>query len=172
LVVVAACSSGGDEKAAPTTTAPTTAAASQTSTETAPEPITAEEERWVPRLSKLKKKLEKVAFRGGVITRARLLSEAKVYRMCRKRLGTLPSERFRPAYRAAVKACRQFGNAATQSAKAAGLLGIGGGVEAGTPQERAFERALDRTIEAAGNGVNTMLRAVEKAQEIRATLPT
>jgi len=171
------CSSGSDDGDATPTTTPstttpsTTSAPSETTTESAPEPITADEEQWVAALMKLQKRLEKTAFRSGVVTHARLLSDAKIYRGCNKQLGTEPSERFAPAFAAAARACRQFRKAGIQLDRAASNMDVSlGGVVAGTPQERAFNRAFGRGTEAAGNAVNTMSTAVSKAQAIQASL--
>ncbi len=174
--VLSACSSGDDDDATPATTAsPTTASTTtappETTTEALPEPITAEEEEWVAALTQLQKRLEKVALRAGVVTHARLVSDAKVYRSCKAKLGTEPSERFAPAFVAAEKACRQFRKAGVQLATAASAMDVElGGVIAGTPEEDTFNRAFGRGTEAAGNAVNTMSRAVAQAQQIQASL--
>ena len=172
---LSACSSGDDGDATPATTASTTTGstttAPETTTEALPEPITAEEEQWVASLAKLQKRLEKVVFRSGVVTHARLVSNAKIYRSCKAKLGTEPSERFAPAFVAAEKACRQYRKAGVQLAKAASAMDVElGGVIAGTPEEDTFNRAFGRGTEAAGNAVNTMSSAVAQAQEIQASL--
>ena len=173
---LSACSSGDDGDATPattpsTTTGSTTTAPPEATTEDLPEPITAEEEQWVASLAKLQKRLEKVVFRAGVVTHARLVADSKVYRSCMTKLGTEPSERFAPAFAAAAKACRQFRKAGVQLAKAASNMDVDlGGVVAGSPEEREFNRAFGRGTEAAGNAVNTMSSAVAQAQEIQASL--
>ena len=175
---LSACSSGDDGDATPattasTTTGSTTTAPPETTTEPLPEPISAEEEEWVAALTQLQKRLEKVVFRSGVLTHARLVSNAKIYRSCKAKLGTEPSERFAPAFVAAEKACRQYRKAGVQLAKAASAMDVElGGVIAGTPEEDTFNRAFGRGTEAAGNAVNTMSSAVAQAQEIQASLAT
>lgn len=172
---LSACSSGDDGDATPATTASTTTGstttAPETTTEALPEPITAEEEQWVASLATLQKRLEKVVLRAGVVTHARLVSDSKIYRSCKKRLGAEPSERFAPAYAAALQACRQFRKAGVQLAKAASNMDVElGGVVAGTPEEREFNRAFGRGTEAAGTAVNTMSSAVAQAEQIQASL--
>lgn len=75
-------------------------------------------------MANLQERLEKVVLRAGVVTYARLVSDAKVYRSCKKKLGTEPSERFAPAFAAATKACRQFRKAGVQLAKAASNMDV------------------------------------------------
>jgi hypothetical protein len=166
---LAACSSAGaNEKKAVATES--TARVPQTTT--GPEPITTAEQEWLRGLSKLQKRLEKTAFQGGVVTRDRLLSEAKAYDRCKKSLGAQPSERFQDPYDKARNACRGFHRAAAQLRIAAANADASGAVIAGTQEQRNFNRALERGTTYAGNSVNRMSSAVAKAEAIKDALPT
>jgi TolA-binding protein len=164
-----ACSAGG-KAASSTETGTSTAAAAPTTT--GPEPITAQEEEWIHDLTKLQKRLEKTAFQGGVITRSRLLSEARAYDRCKSSLGAEPSTRFHKPYELAKNACRRFHKAAVQLRKAAAAADASGAVVAGTEQQRIFDRAIERGTANAGNAVNRMSDAVARAEAVKESLPS
>jgi hypothetical protein len=77
---LAACSTATTEGASATTTAPATPA----QTTTGPEPVTPAEAAWIRCVTKLEKRLEKTALRGGVVTPSLMLSQAKAFAACRK----------------------------------------------------------------------------------------
>jgi hypothetical protein len=166
-MALVACAGTSTSKSVATTTqvsaAPTT---------TGPEPITAEEKEWVDGLTKLQKRLERRALRGGVVTRSRLLSDARLYNSCKRLVGTEPSARFDVAHRIARKACGRFHKAATELRTAARNLDANSAIVSGTPQERNFNRAFGRGFNYAGNGVDQMLTAVEKAEAVKDALPS
>ncbi len=137
-----------------------------------PLPITAEEKEWVDGLTKLQKRLERRALRGGVVTRSRLLSDARLYDSCKRLVGTEPSARFDVAHRIARKACGRFHKAAIELRTAARNLDANSAIVSGTPQERNFNRAFGRGFNYAGNGVDQMLTAVEKAEAVKDALPS
>jgi hypothetical protein len=171
----AACTSEGTADVAPatssTTTVSETTTAPEAATTTAPEPITTEEKEWVGTLHRLKKRLQKTVFQGGVVTQARLLSDARIYAGCAKSLGSPPSARFARAHGTAKTACRQFRKAAAQLRTAAANVDASGAVVAGTPQEDAFNRAFERGNAYAGNALNKISKAVTRAEAIRDALP-
>jgi hypothetical protein len=173
--VLVACSSGRTEASAPTTASPAATAPETTTaveTTTAPEPITAEERAWVRSLHKLQKRLEKTAFRSGVVTERSLLYEANVYDGCRKSLDKTPSARFAKPYAIAKKACEKFDSAAAELTEAAANLDASGAVVVGSVEEDRFDRAFKRGTALVGNAVNTMSAAVTKADAIRNKLPS
>jgi hypothetical protein len=161
------CSSQQTEEAASTTPAETTVA-----TTTGPAPITAEETAWVRHLSKVEKHLEKTAFLGGVVTRSRMLAQAKVFAACRKRLEAAPSPRFERPFAKAKDACRTFRKAAVQLRVAAANVDASGAVIAGTAEEQNFDKAFERANANAGNAVNRFSAAVARAKAIRDSLPS
>jgi hypothetical protein len=170
----AACTTGGTADVAPATSSTTTVSETTTAPEpvtTAPEPITTEEKEWVGTLHSVKKRLQKTLFQGGVVTQARLLSDARIYAGCAKSLDNRPSARFARAHDTAKTACRQFRKAAAQFRTAAANVDASGAVMAGTPQEDAFNRAFERGNAYAGNALNKLSKAVTRAGAIREALP-
>jgi hypothetical protein len=172
-ILLAACSTSTSNKteAGATTPAPTTTAAAAPTT-TEPEPISAEEEEWVRGLHKLKKRLRKAAFQSGVVTRSRMLAQARVFGSCRKPLRHAPSARFERPYDIARKACDLFRKAEAELTEAAANVDASGAVLAGSPEETNFNRAFERANAHAGNAVNRMSVAVAKADAIRDSLPS
>jgi uncharacterized protein YceK len=165
-IALSGCSSQQTEEAASTAPAETTVA-----TTTGPAPLTAEETAWVRHLAKVEKHLEKTAFLGGVVTRSRMLAQAKVFAACRKRLEA-PSSRFESPFAMATSACRKFRNAAVQLRVAAANVDASGAVIAGTAEEQNFNKAFERANAYAGNAVNRFSAAVARAKTIRDSLPS
>ena len=171
LVPVATASSGCSSKAGEQ--AGSTAAAVPTvATTTGPAPVTAEEVAWVRDLARIGKHLEKTAFQGGVVTRSRMLAQAKVFAACKKRLDEAPSLRFESPFAKAKSACRKFHKAAGQLRVAAANVDAGGAVLAGSAEEQRFNRAFERANAFAGNAVNRFSVAVTRAKAIRDSLPS
>ena len=168
-VVLGGCSSSVGEEAGSTAPAETTVAVATT---TGPAPVTAEETAWVRHLAKVEKSLEKTAFLGGVVTRSRMLGQAKIFAACRKRLAPPPSSRFDRPFTMAKSACRKFSKAAVQLRVAAANADAGGAVIAGTAEEQNFNKAFERANAYAGNGVNRLSAAVARAKIIRDSLPS
>jgi hypothetical protein len=164
---LAACSTATTEGAQATTNAP----ASQTETTTGPEPITPDEAAWVRRVTKLEKRLEKTALRGGIVTQSLMVSQAKSFAACKKGLGSMPSSRFERPFAQAESSCRKFRKAAKQLRIAAANVDAGGAVEVGTAAEDNFNRAFELASGYAGNAVNGLSAAVAKAKTIRDSLP-
>jgi hypothetical protein len=173
-ISLSACSSESREEApaATTTVTHTTQAADPGPTTTGPEPISTEEKEWVRDLSKLERRLEKTAYRGGYITRSRMLADAKVYGSCKRGLRRAPSERFARPYEIAVNACEKFKKAAAELKTAAANVDSSGAVVVGTAAEENFNRAFEHANKHAGNAVNRLSAAVAKAKAIRGSLPT
>jgi hypothetical protein len=165
---LAACSTATTEGASATTTAPATPA----ETTTGPEPITPEEAAWVNRVTKLEKRLEKTTLRGGIVTQSLMLSQAKTFATCKKRLGRVPSSRFEHPFAVAQSACRKFRKAAAQLRIASANVDASGAVEAGTASEDNFNKAFERANAYAGNAVNRLSAAVVKTKMIRDSLPS
>jgi hypothetical protein len=166
VVVLFAAGCGGHatkSSSAATTVAPTS---------TGPPPLTAKERTWLAAVDKLASKAQK-ALSGKstvVITRAQLQSDAsrlRGYSQELRRIGT-PGGRLQPVSVLTTKARLQFDKGAGCYATAAGAISPGGAVEAGTPQERTFNRSLDCGNAAEGNGLNFLFDASTKGQEIRA----
>jgi hypothetical protein len=163
-IALSGCSSRQTEEAASTVPAETTVA-----TTTGPAPVTSEETAWVRHLAKVEKQLEKTALLGGVVTRSRMLAQAKVFAACRKRLEA-PSSRFEKPFAMAKGACRKFHKAAVQLRVAAANVDASGAVVAGTAEEQNFNRAFERANAHAGNAVNRFSAAVARAKTIRDSL--
>jgi hypothetical protein len=166
-ISLAACNSATTE-GAPTTTAP----ASLGQTTISPEPITPEEDAWVRRVTKLEKRLEKTALRGGVVTQSLMRSQAKAFTACSKGLGSKPSPRFAQPFAEAESACRKFRKAAVELRIASANVDASGAVVAGTAAEDNFNKAFERANAYAGNAVNRLSAAVAKAKSIRDSLPS
>lgn len=169
VIALSGCSSRQTKEAASTAAAETTVA---TTTTTGPAPVTAEETAWVRHVAKVEKHLEKTAFLGGVVTRSRMLGQAKVFAACRKRLETAPSSRFERPFAMAKSACRKFRNAAVQLRIAAANADASGAVIAGTAEAQNFSRALELANAYAGNAVNRYSAAVAGAKAIKDSLPS
>jgi hypothetical protein len=167
-ISLSACSTATTEGAPATTTA----SASPAQTTTGPEPITSEEAAWVRRVTKLEKRLERTALRGGVVTQSLMLSQAKVFAACSKELGSMPSSRFSRPFADAESACRKLRKAAAQLRIASANVDASGAVEAGTSAEDNFNKAFELANAYAGNAVNRLSVAVVKAKTIRDSLPS
>ena len=175
IAVVCAVLLGGcggqaaDSRAAPT--------ASMLPPTTTIPPLTAEEAAWLDGLPKLAKKLEekknkiyKAATAG--LTRPMMVSLAETFGSCSRELARLgaPSDRLRPVYALAQKACQQHSKAAKCQATVAKVSDAGGGVVVGSPQSRTWERA-GRCVEAADKKATQLLAdAQAKGDQIRATV--
>jgi hypothetical protein len=168
-VVFGGCSSSVGEEAGSTAPAETSVAAATT---TGPAPVTPEETAWVRHLAKVEKSLEKTAFLGGVVTRSRMLGQAKIFAACRKRLEPAPSSRFDRPFVMAKTACHKFRTAAAQLRIAAANVDAGGAVIAGTAEEQKFNRAFEHANAHSGNAVNRFSAAVARAKTIRDSLPS
>jgi hypothetical protein len=167
-IALSGCSSRQAEEAASTAPAETTVAVATT---TGPAPVTAEETAWVRHLAKVEKQLERTTLLGGVVTRSRMLAQAKGFAACRKRLEA-PSSRFEKPFAMAKGACRKFHKAAVQLRVAAANVDASGAVIAGTAEEQNFNRAFERANAHAGNAVNRFSAAVARAKTIRDSLPS
>ncbi len=166
---VSACSGddGSTTSAADTTAPATSAPESTTTTEPAVEPVTGAERRWLLALRSYSKHVERIRMQGGVVTHLSRRREANAYADCKKTLRRAGDPgRLAPARRVAVRACARFNRAARFLGVAIASSSAGGVVEAGTADEKRFERALNGSIEAAGNGQLDLQRAIDKAQEI------
>jgi hypothetical protein len=170
-VLVVGCG-GGQSGTSTATSTPTTSTPEPTTT-TIP-PLTAEEVAWLDGLTKLKETLQKKRDKIGAaattgLTRPLMVLLAKTLGGCSRelaRLGT-PSDRLQPVYALAKKACQQLGKAARCQATMARLSLPDGGVVAGSPQERPWNRAGDCVNAAEQNGVKLLEEADAKGTEIQ-----
>jgi hypothetical protein len=165
---------GGDDEAAPTEEATaaattTTATTAPTTTEPAVEPLSDDERKWVTQIHKIRPRIDKAVQRELTITRASMRSLIRVLESCTVTLKEAgpASDRFRPAARIARRACARWEASARHFQRAIDASDVSGAVIAGTPEEDIFNRSLDRAFAAQGNASNAMLRAEEKADEIR-----
>jgi hypothetical protein len=167
---------GGDEEAAPTegataaaTTTTTTTTTAPTTTEPAVEPLSDDERKWVTQIHEIRPRIDKAFHRSLNITRASMRSLIRVLENCTvtlKEAGSA-SDRFSPAAQAARRACARYNASIHHFQRAIDVSDVSGAVVAGTPQQRIFDRSLDRAFAAQSNASNVMLRAEEKADEIR-----
>lgn len=167
---------GGDDEAVPTqgTTAATTTTATTapTTTEPAVEPLTDDERKWVTQIHRIRPRIDKAFHRSLTITRASMQSLIRVLHSCkttRKKAGPA-SDRFLPPARIVQSACERYEASARRFQRAIEVSSVGGSVLAGTPEEDIFNRSLDRAFAAQGNASNVMMRAEEKADQIRAEI--
>jgi hypothetical protein len=168
VLLVGGCGgqTNGSTAAGPATTSTTVAP----TTTTVP-PLTAEELAWLKAAPKLQKSLAKDLQQSGItLTRATMTSYANRLRACSrelKRIGS-PSDRLEPVHVTFQKACRTFDKGAKCWATAASVSMADGGVIAGTPEERTQSRAIECGSAAIGNGLNLLIQAEAKGDELKA----
>jgi hypothetical protein len=168
---LAACS-GGEETTQ--TSAPTTAETSTSPTTTEEPPLSSEEQAWWKAMNRYEKRLRKEWERSGVtITQAVMKRWADLFGECKKtaRQAGDPG-RYAPAARLVDRACKQLDNARRQIAIAIESSDAGGAVEAGSPEEERFNRALDKTFELVGNALNNLNTARTQANIVEAEFGT
>jgi hypothetical protein len=176
VVLIGGCTGQTGES----TTASQAAATSTTST-LAPTtstvlPMTAEELAWLKAVTTLRKKMEKALGRGSssgtriYLTRAKMTSTAAALRTCSRELARIgsPGDRLEPVHALVEKACRTFDKGAKCYATAARVSMADGGVIVGTRAERTQRKALDCGGAAEGDGLNLLIEAEAKGEEIRA----
>jgi hypothetical protein len=160
-LLVGGCAGQDAEPAAtPTTTtlAPTT---------TGPGPMTAEELAWLKTMTTVRKKIDKALTEKNVhLTPSKMLSYANTMRSCRRELlgAGSPSDRLQPVYALVKKACAQYDKGARCFMTAAGI----GIPLAGSPEDRAFTRAIDCGFAAQGKGLMPLFDAENKGEAIEA----
>lgn len=162
-----ACGSDGESGAeqAPTTTQRATQTA--TTTEAAPQPITADETRWLELVEGYSERLEANTRRSGRVTHLTMRRSAKLYAACTPMLRRAGDPgRLAPAQRNAERACNRLDRAARLLAQAIAASDPGGAVVVGTPEEKQFERSWNGAFEATGNAQYDLQRALERAHEI------
>lgn len=176
VLALAACASGSESSEAeepeqPASTAPEAPTAPPTTTEPAPEPITAEEEAWLAALGSYSRRLERVVRRSGAITHSTMRRSARTYLGCGRALEEAgDAGRLEPARAVAERACAKLVKAAGFLEQAIASSGPGGIVYAGSADEERFNRALGRAFEAAGTAQSDLQRALGRAEEIERTL--
>jgi hypothetical protein len=153
--------------AASTTAAPTTTVAPPT---TVP-PLDAKELAWLKGVSAVRTKVENFfqAKGSGHLTRAIVLEYSRQLASWGRQLRRLgaPSDRLQPAYTLVRKVIQTYDKGAKCYARAAGVISVGGSVDAG-PEARMFEEALDCGNAADGNGTNLLYKADAKGNELKA----
>jgi hypothetical protein len=169
----AACS-GGDN-AAEGTTEPTTTAATApepaTTTEPAVEPLTDEERAWARKVEKIRPRIDNRFNRNLTFTNATARSLIRVLRTCEATLKDAGGAgRFRPAAEIALSACKRYETAAKNFETMLSVSFAGGGVLAGSPEEKIYDRALDRALTAQSNGSHVMTRAEARIGEIESEI--
>jgi hypothetical protein len=168
-VLLGACAGedGTSDAASQATTSGTVAA----TTTTVP-PMTAEELAWLKAVTKLRTSMEKAFYSttSVYLTRAKMTSYARTLRGCARELARIgsPSDRLEPVNAIVEKACRTFDKGAKCYDTAARVSMADGGVVAGTPAERTQRKALDCGGEAQGNGLNLLVEAEAKGEEVKA----
>lgn len=176
LLGAAACSSGeadtpaADEAPGQTNSAPepTTTGTETVTTEEATEPpVTAAERRWLRSVERYEARIERQILRGGIITRASMQREARLFDHCRRMLEDAGDPgRYEPAARIVERACTRLAKAARLLRQTIAATGTGSAVVAGTPVEEIFDRTIPGAIEASGNAHYDLQRAVERARRI------
>jgi hypothetical protein len=165
-----ACSdstSATPQETAPATTTQRQATTQATTTEPAPEPITAAERRWLRQVEAYSERLGRAVARSGVITHATMGRSIRLYERCETVLGNAGNAgRFEPARLLGDRGCRRLHKAAELLGQAIAASEPGGFVYAGTPDEERFSRALSRATEATGNAQYDLQRGLERAEAI------
>ena len=173
---VSSCGGGGGngtEAAATATTSAETETDEAVTTEAAPEPITAAEERWVKLLTRYNERFKREYFRGGAVTHGSMRREARLFRDCGVMLRRAGAPgRLAPAAKRVRRACERLDRAARLLGQAISVTDAGGAVVAGSDDERIFDRAHGGAREAAGNAHYGLQRAQEIAQDIKGKLPS
>jgi hypothetical protein len=179
VALLTACSGGGEE--APTTADPSPLTTTETTPEstttepttTEPLPLTSEERAWARQANNYADRLEKDWNREVTITHAVMRHWASLFAKCKTTLREAGDPgRYAPAARVVRRACAKLAKARAQIAIAMGASDSGGAVIAGTAEEDQFNRALDRFFELAGNALNDLNTAREKAAAITAEYGT
>ena len=176
----AACS-GGDNAAEgttePTTTAATatetaaTATEPATTTEPAVEPLTDEERAWARKVEKIRPRIDNRFNRNLTYTNATVRRLIRVLRTCKAMLRDAGGPgRFRPAGQIARSACKKYETAAKNFETMLSVSFAGGGVLAGSPEEKIYNRAFDRALTAQSNGTYVMTRAEARIGQIRSEI--
>jgi hypothetical protein len=175
----AACS-GGDNAAEgttePTTTAatatePATTTGPATTTEPAVEPLTDEERAWARKVEKIRPRIDNRFNRNLTYTNITVRSLIRVLRTCKATLRDAGgSGRFGPAAQIARSACKRYETAAKNFETMLSVSFAGGGVLAGSPEEKIYNRAFDRALTAQSNGSHVMTRAEARIGQIRSEI--
>jgi len=167
------CGGGGNGAAQTGGTAATTSTATTapTTTEAAVEPLTDDERAWVTQIHRIRPAIDKRFHHARNLTRATMQSLIRVLRNCNTTLRQAgpASERFGPAARIAQRACARYGASARQIQKAIDISGVGGETYTASASDTE-KRALDRAFAAYGKATDLILRAEEKADEIRSQI--
>jgi hypothetical protein len=171
--LAAGCGGGGNGAAQTegTTATTTTATTAPTSTEPAVEPLTDDERGWVTQIRRIRPAIDKQFHHARNLTRATMQSLIRVLHSCKTTLRKAgpASERFNPAARIAQQACARYGTSARQIQRAIDVSGVGGETYTATAAD-VEKRALDRAFAAYSKATDLILRAEEKADEIRAQI--
>ena len=172
-VVLVGCG-GGQSGTSTAASTPSTSTSTPEPTTTTIPPLTAEEVAWLDGLTKLKETLEKKRDKIGAaattgLTRPLMVLLGKTLGSCSRELARLgaPSDRLQPVYALAKKACQQLSKAARCQATMARLSLPDGGVVAGSPQERPWNRAGDCVNAAERKGTELLEDAGAKSTEIQ-----
>jgi hypothetical protein len=128
--------------------------------------LTADERAWLNAIPKVRRKIDKVFTAEGSLTRSAMVSHANALRSCRRELlaAGSPSDRLQPVYALVKKACAQYDKGARCFMTAAGI----GIPLAGSPEDRAFTRAIDCGFAAQGKGLMPLFDAENKGEAIEA----
>jgi hypothetical protein len=176
-LALAACASDTEGREAEEPERPASTAAAEpaeppaTTTEPAPEPITAEEQAWLAAVRSYSRSLQRVVRRPGAITHTTMRRSARAYLGCTRTLERAgDAGRLEPARVLAARACARLERAAGFLEQAIAASGPGGIVYAGTADEERFNRALGNAFEAAGTAQSDLQRALGRAEEIQRTL--
>jgi hypothetical protein len=155
------CSRSGDQEAATTTQAPTT---EQTTTDTGPQPITADEEMWVGEMTKLAARMKHAVLGTKVLTNSAMVKNAKAYSTCLPSLRRAGDPgRFGPAANIAERACMKLNSAGNMMKKAVAIESAG--IETHTEADK-YNDLVGRSIDAQANAISVFERAKLRAQEI------
>jgi hypothetical protein len=133
------------------------------------EPLSVDENAWRKKVKKIRPRIDRPFQTNLSLTNGSLRSFTTLLRSCETKLkgAGVASERFLPAATLFKKGCSKYTAAAKNFATMLSVSEPGGGTFVGTPEEKIYNRALDRAFTAQGNGSGLMLLAEQKADQIR-----
>jgi hypothetical protein len=138
-------------------------------TKTGPGPMTAAELSWLSAIETMHYKVDTIYQKDRVLTRREALSLGNALAQCGRTLRRIGpgTARLKPVYTLVKEACALFDKGAKCWVTAAGAMDAGGGVAAGTPEERIFDKAMSCGDASYGDGTNLLSDAERKGGLIK-----
>jgi hypothetical protein len=169
VLLVSGCAGKAATSTAASTPGTTTSTVAPTTSTVSPSRLT--EEAWLNAVTKLHKTIDKPFTASSInMTRAKMVELGNTLAACSRELARIgsPSHRLQPVSVLVKQACRTYDKGAGCFATAARVSDEGGGVTAGSPEERTQKQAMDCSFAAQGDGGNLLGDAEAKGEAIMA----